>query len=222
MILIIFSASSSFGQPENQSENATASTPNLSYIWSITGIEEGPVIMALKQEESDLYGQAKYEPDSGQAWNGVVVGSVHNNSVNLVLTALREEDEFSCRLTGTYDPASEMMTGDLVRVTNGEIMERSQFQAMWINPDISSFKPAEIAAKSSTLSSTGKDGNSSATQAQANSQAAGSMAASSSSSQETKYHDVREDADRILTGVGDISQIPIGMGGSGVGGSGMH
>jgi hypothetical protein len=115
-----------------------------------------------------------------------------------------------------------MMTGDLVRVTNGEIMERSQFQAMWINPDISSFKPAEIAAKSSTLSSTGKDGNSSATQAQANSQAAGSMAASSSSSQETKYHDVREDADRILTGVGDISQIPIGMGGSGVGGSGMH
>jgi len=34
--------------------------------------------------------------------------------------------------------------------------------------------------------------------------------------QKTRYHDVRQDADRILTGVGDISQIPIGMGGSGL------
>ncbi len=33
------------------------------------------------------------------------------------------------------------------------------------------------------------------------------------SSQKSMYHDVREDADRILTGVGDISQIPIGMSG---------
>ncbi len=32
------------------------------------------------------------------------------------------------------------------------------------------------------------------------------------SSQESRY-DVREDADRILTGGGDISQIPTGMGG---------
>jgi len=33
------------------------------------------------------------------------------------------------------------------------------------------------------------------------------------SSQKSRYHDVREDANRILTGVGDISQIPIGMSG---------
>jgi len=219
--VIIFSAYSSYGQPENQSENITASAPNLSYIWSITGIEEGPVIMALNQEESDLYGQAKYEPDSGQAWNGVVVGSVQGNSVNLVLTALKEADEFSCRLAGTYDPASGMISGDLMQVKSGEIKNRSQFQAMWINPDISSFKPAEIAAGSATLFSPGKEKNSTATQTQVSAESASSLAASSSS-QETKYHDVRVDADRILTGVGDLSQIPIGMGGSGVGGSGMY
>ena len=101
LLLIIFLAYSSKGQLENESDNMTASTPGLSYIWSITGIEDGPVIMLLNQEASDLYGQAKYEPDSGQAWNGVVVGSVQGNSVNLVLTALKDRDQFSCRLTGT-------------------------------------------------------------------------------------------------------------------------
>ena len=55
-------------------ESELIAVPNLSYIWSITGIEPGQVIMVLKQEGEDLYGQAKYEPDSGQSWNGVVVG----------------------------------------------------------------------------------------------------------------------------------------------------
>ena len=199
----------------------TASTPNLSYIWSITGIEDGPVIMLLNQEASDLYGQAKYEPDSGQAWNGVVVGSVQGDSVSLVLTALKDTDQFSCRLTGTYDQASGMISGDLVRVKDGMISGRSQFQAMWINPDVSSYKPAEVAASSTQESSASSDTNATAKQAQDNAQTASSRATSSPSSQESKYHDVRQDADRILTGVGDLSQIPIGMGGSGVGGSGM-
>ena len=56
------------------SESETAAVPNLSYIWSVTGIEAGQVIMVLKQEGENLYGQAKYEPDSGQSWNGVVIG----------------------------------------------------------------------------------------------------------------------------------------------------
>ena len=46
-----------------------------------------------------------------------------------------------------------------------------------------------------------------------------SAAASTSPAPEpakSRFHDVREDRDRILTGVGDISQIPIGMGGSGL------
>jgi hypothetical protein len=219
--LIIFSAYSSEGQLENESNNVTASTPSLSYIWSITGIEDGPVIMLLNQEASDLYGQAKYEPDSGQAWNGVVVGSVVGDSVNLVLTALKDKEQFSCRLTGTYDPSSGMISGDLVQVKDGMISGRSQFQAMWINPDVNSYKPAEVAASSTLQSSASSNSNATANQALDNTQTASSQATSSSSSQESKYHDVREDADRILTGVGDLSQIPIGMGGSGVGGSGM-
>lgn len=179
------------------------------------------MIMLLNQEASDLYGQAKYEPDSGQAWNGVVVGSAQGNSVSLVLTALKDREQFSCRLTGTYDPASGMISGDLVRVKDGMISGRSQFQAMWINPDVNSYRPAEVAASSTQESPVSSDANATAKQSQDNAQTASSLATSSPSSQESKYHDVREDADRILTGVGDLSQIPIGMGGSGVGGSGM-
>jgi len=173
------------------------------------------VIMALNQDGGDLFGQAKYEPDSGLAWNGVVVGSVQGNSINLVLTALKDAEQFSCRLTGTYDPASGMIAGDLVQVTAGMVSKRSQFQAMWINPDVSSYKPAEPAVGSTYKSSSGSDANATVTPQTA------SSPATSASSQASKYHDVREDADRILTGVGDLSQIPIGMGGTGVGGSGM-
>jgi hypothetical protein len=72
---------------------------------------------------------------------------------------------------------------------------------MWINPDISSFTPAKVeeATPASTV-----NGESTA------------QAARQASSQTSRFHDVHQDADRILTGVGDISQIPIGMGGSGL------
>ena len=91
LLIIIFTACPSPGQPLNDSSNETAlqaasavafsnesepsSVPSLSYIWSVSGIESGQVIMVLNQDGSDLYGQAKYEPDRGQAWNAVVIGS---------------------------------------------------------------------------------------------------------------------------------------------------
>lgn len=69
-------------------ESGSGFVPKLSYIWSVMGIEPGPVIMVLKQEGESLYGQAKYEPDSGKSWDGVVIGSVKGNSEDLVLTSL--------------------------------------------------------------------------------------------------------------------------------------
>ena len=70
-------------QANETTANATqaSSGPNLNCIWSFSGIEIGPVTMALNLEGSELYGQAKYEPESGKAWNAEVVGSVTGNKV---------------------------------------------------------------------------------------------------------------------------------------------
>ena len=83
-------------------ESEQIAVPNLSYIWSITGIEPGQVIMVLKQEGENLYGQAKYEPDSGQSWNGVVVGSLEGNRVDLVLNSQNGTEETATRLIGQF------------------------------------------------------------------------------------------------------------------------
>ncbi len=220
LLVIIFTVCPSPGLPLNDSSNETAlqtasavafsnesessSVPSLSYIWSVTGIEPDQVTMMLNQDGSDLYGQAKYEPDSGQAWNAVVIGFVEEDRVYLVLTALKDTVQFSSRLKGTYDAASGSIKGDILQVSNGNISLRSDFAAMWINPDISSYTSAraEPRAEASAL---GQEKNATLPQAKESLLPA--------SSQKSRYHDVREDADRILTGVGDISQIPIGMSG---------
>lgn len=222
LLIIIFTACPSPGQPLNDSSNETAlqaasavafsnesepsSVPSLSYIWSVSGIESSQVIMVLNQDGSDLYGQAKYEPDRGQAWNAVVIGSVEEGRIYLVLTALKDTVQFSSRLKGTYDAASGSIKGDILQVSNGNISLRSDFEAMWINPDISSYTSAreEPRAKASAIGE--KNAN-------ATLQAGKESLLLPASSQKSRYHDVREDADRILTGVGDISQIPIGMSG---------
>jgi hypothetical protein len=223
LLIIIFTVCPSLGQPLNDSSNETAlpaasvvafsnesepgSVPSLSYIWSISGIESsGQVIMVLNQDGSDLYGQAKYEPDRGQAWNAVVIGSVEEGRIYLVLTALKDTVQFSSRLTGTYDAASGSIKGDILQVSNGNISLRSDFQAMWINPDISSYTSARAEPRAEASALGEKEAN-------ATVQAAKESLLPPVSSQKSRYHDVREDADRILTGVGDISQIPIGMSG---------
>jgi hypothetical protein len=222
LLIIIFTACPSPGQPSNDSSNETAlqaasavafsnesepgSVPSLSYIWSVSGIESGQVIMVLNQDGSDIYGQAKYEPDSGQAWNAIVIGSLEGDRVYLVLTALKNTAQFSSRLIGTYDAASGSIKGDILQASNGNISLRSQFQALWINPDISSYTSASVTMPRADASALGQEAIATVPKAQ-------DSLLPPASSQKSKYHDVREDADRILTGVGDISQIPIGMSG---------
>jgi len=212
LLIIIFSICPSTGQPLNDSSNETAlfneSTtgfvPKLNFIWSVTGIETGPVIMVLNQNNTDIYGQAKYEPDSGQAWNGFVVGSVKEDRIDLVITFIKNTVQFSSRLKGTYDSANGLIKGSILQVSNGKVSLRSDFEAMPINPDISGYTPAREVTRSEASDSSPETN------------AAMAKAKESpipASSQKSRYHDVREDADRILTGVGDISQIPIGMSG---------
>lgn len=210
--IIIFTVCPSAGQPLNDSSSEIAffnkstdySAPDLNFIWSVKGIEKDPVIMVLNQEGSDLYGQAKYEPEGGEAWNGVVVGYAGEDRIDLVITFQKNSAQFSSRLKGTYDVAGGLIKGNVLQVSNGKVSLRSDFEAMPINPDISSYTPAREVAPSVAPASSSQT-NTTMQEAKESLPPA--------SSQKSKYHDVREDADRILTGVGDISQIPIGMSG---------
>lgn len=225
ILFLVFAACPSLAQeadssgPEtadNESANASQSVPisgqsilDLSYIWSVSGIEIGQVIMALNQENGVLYGQAKYEPDGQGAWNAVVIGSVNEDRVDLVLTYLDDNVESSARLNGTYDPLNQSIRGDLLKVKEGAISERGRFEAIWINPDTSSYTPAVIPLKAepSVVQSAPK---------REEVVAEKPAGVQSGFRSDDYFHDVREDAVRILTGVGDLSQIPIGMGGSGL------
>lgn len=229
LLMIIFWAGIIQGQMGNESDDDAAlkadSSPltspgpddiNLNYVWSVTGIEEdGQVIMLLHQQGEDLYGQAKFEPDNGQAWNGLVVGMIENKNVSLALTAQKEDTICSYRLIGVYDPATESISGDLLQVCDGNITRRGKFQAVWINPDLSSYSPAAVESSRSAEPSSGRNEDATKTEESANLTQA-SAASPTPAAEKSRFHDVRQDADRILTGVGDISQIPIGMGGSGL------
>ena len=188
-----------------------SSVPNLSYIWSITGIETGQVIMVLKQEGENLYGQAKYEPDSGQSWNGVVIGSVEGNRVDLVLNSQNGTEETANPLNRKFrSETGQSIKGDLIKVSNGQITERSgskPYGSTRIYPAI--HRPLYRIPKAATTASSQEDQNTTPRIATENS-------LPYTTPPKSYYHDVRQDADRILTGVGDISQIPIGMGGSGL------
>lgn len=197
LLIFFFTASLSLGQDIYISQNNTT-VPNLMYIWSITGIENDQVIMAMNQEGNDLFGQAKYEPENADSWNGEVAGLVSGNQVYLVITALKGTEQVSTLLEGIF--AADSISGKFFQTSGGSISNRGEFNAMYINPELSSYTPAKVKELTPEMPISSINATSD----------------TNTNQQKTKYHDVRQDADRILTGVGDISQIPIGMGGSGL------
>lgn len=126
---------------ENTSANSSAQ--NLKYIWSITGIEDDPIIMALDQDGTDLFGKAKYEPDGGEAWNGIVDGSISGDAVKLTITAQMGKSLESIKLNGVL--ADDAISGNFTRIREGAIAGRGDFNALWISPDISGYEPAKVA-----------------------------------------------------------------------------
>jgi hypothetical protein len=196
---ITASSMSTTGQPI-ETPAANTSTENLRYIWSVTGIESDQIIMALDQDGGDLFGQAKYEPDSGESWNGDVAGFIIGDEVHLVITALKGDKQDTAVLDGIF--AEDAIKGKFFRTSEGKISGRGEFNAIWINPDLSSYTPAEVNEPKPEIPVIAN--------------VTAPSGANQADQQKTIYHDVHEDADRIMTGVGDISQIPIGMGGSGL------
>jgi hypothetical protein len=204
LLLVSLITGLSQGQTDNNTSNATqaGTDPNLNYIWSFTGIEAGPITMVLNQEGSDLYGQAKYEPEGGKAWNANVVGSFTENEVELTLTAQKDKESITTKMTGIY--ANDTINGNFTQISGGKKVGSGIFNAMWISPDISSYTPVIIEEpKVETPAPAVVD----------------STAASNASTEQTtpevkkKYFtDVNEFADKIGPG-GDLSGIPPGMSG---------
>jgi hypothetical protein len=193
---------------EAQPEEAAA--PNLQYIWSVTGIEDGQVTMALNQDGEDLYGQAKYEPDSGEPWNADVTGSVSGDKVQLVLTALKGETMVTTKMKGTF--ADEIISGNFTQISQGKVSNSGEFSAMWINPDVSSYTPAEIAKpEPSPAPEQAQTDNVTTTPAVT----AGETTQQPVQLGSSRFVDVRKYKDQIGPG-GDLSGVPPGMGGSGL------
>lgn len=181
--------------------------PGFNFIWSFAGIEPDPITVVLNQDGSDLYGQAKYEPEGAKAWNADVTGSVKENVVELTMTAQKDRELVTTKMSGIY--ANETISGNFTQISGGKKVGNGTFNAMWISPDTSSYTPAVIEEpKVETLAP-----------AIVNDTAASEESAEETTETKTsqsRFHDVRQDADKVLTGVGDISGIPIGMGSGGL------
>ncbi len=192
--------------PEAANAAKTSSIPNLNYIWSVTGIESGPVTMVLNQEGVDLFGQAKYEPDSGEAWNGEVVGSIMGDKVDLTLTAQKSDELVTTKMSGIF--ANEGISGNFSQVSGGKMIGKGAFSAMWINPDTSSYAPATIEQQKPAATAPAE-----VTEAAAADNTTDQTSAQSA--KKSRFVDVHEYADKIGPG-GDLSGVPPGMGGGGL------
>jgi len=174
---------------------------NLRYIWSVSGIENYQIVMALNQDVNDLFGQAKYEPEGGQSWNGVVAGFVRGDQVHLAIAAIKGNESVSTVLDGIF--ADQTISGRFFQTSGGKIAGIGAFNAVSINPDLSSYTPAKVERFKLEPEATASNISATLGTNETSQQVVSQM---------SRFHDVHQDADRIQTGVGDISQIPIGMG----------
>jgi len=119
--------------------------PSLIGIWSIEGLEEvGGVVIALEQNGSQLYGRAKYEPESGFGWNGQVIGSISGDEIEMVIASGQDEALISSRMAAKYIKANQSLVGESIQTSNGQVLNRGGFVAIIINPNTSLYSPAII------------------------------------------------------------------------------
>jgi hypothetical protein len=211
----VANASATAVPKNNASETAKAASEiaKMKGIWSINGIEQEQITTAIQQDGGDLFGQAKYEPDGGVVWNAVAIGSVSGNNVNLVVTALKGNDQVSTWMNGTYD--NDAFSGKFFEVSNGAISLRGDFSATLVNPEISEYVPATVTAPAVTQSKTTTQGtpNASVTSTQTPVAAVNNTPTQqpTTGGGRKKPVDVHEWADKIGPG-GDLSGVPPGMG----------
>ncbi len=188
--------------PSNDTADVNASQaaagPNLNYIWSFTGIEIDPITMVLNQEGNELYGQAKYEPEGGKAWNADVLGSVAENEITLTLTAQKDKELVTTKMTGIY--ADDTIVGNFTQISGGKKVGSGNFSALWVSPEVSSYSPAIIEETKVETPAAVEDKSATNTTAEQTAEPAKPV---------SRFVDIHQYADKVQTGVGDISGIPI-------------
>jgi hypothetical protein len=187
----------------NESNQSAPSVLNLNYIWSVSGIEAGPISMAVDQDGSDLFIRAKYEPEGEKAWNAEGTGSVDGDQVELSMTAQKEDKMVTTKVTGTY--ANDTISGNFTQTSGGQKIGGGQFTAMWISPGTSSYVPAVVEEEKTVAPAAADSASDSAASEQTN----------ETQPAKSRFVDVREYKDKIGPG-GDLSGVPPGMGGSGL------
>lgn len=144
---VITGSKPSFVPIENVSSSARQ--PSVRGIWSVTGILDEQITMALRQDDSGaLSGEAKYEPESGTSWNAIAIGSISGRKVHVVLENNNSTEIFPIKLDGTY--GNETITGAFIEGTSSQISKRREFTATLVNPEISEYLPAMAAETSAT------------------------------------------------------------------------
>jgi len=161
--------------------------------------------MVLDQDGTDLFGQAKYEPEGGMAWNAEVTGAIAGDKVDLTITAQKDKELVSSKLSGILDNLNGTIQGNYTQTSLGKIINKGSFSAMQISPDTSSYISATIEEPIA------------ATQAPAVVDTTADAATTPSETEvaekpKSRFVDVREYKDKIGSG-GDLSGIPPGMSG---------
>ncbi|MCX8206841.1 MAG: hypothetical protein N3G75_03310 [Methanothrix sp.] len=118
-------------------QNATADLPALEGIWRLS-LGQNAVTMAIHQFEGQIFGSAS---SSEESWNGVVMGSADNSTLELTITFLKESGLAEIRLIGSC--ANEEMRGTFYRSDSIGNAERGEFEAILINPDTSGYTPVK-------------------------------------------------------------------------------
>ena len=198
----------------NASETAKAASEiaKMKGIWSITGIKPEQITMALQEDGRDLFGQAKYEPREGAAWNAVVIGSVSGDTVALVVTSLEGKEQVSAWLNGTF--ADDAFSGKFFEVSKGNISLRGDFSATLVNPEISDYTEATVTAPAVTKSTAAQVTPNASATSTSNPVAAVNTTATQQPvtvGGKQKVHNVEQDWDKLGPG-GDLSGVPPGMG----------
>jgi len=186
-------------------ENETVAGTNLKFIWAVTGVEADQIIMVLDQDGTDLFGQAKYEPEGGMAWNAEVTGAIAGDKVDLTITAQKDKELVSSKLSGILDNLNGTIQCNYTQTSLGKIINKGSFSAMQISPDTSSYISATIEEPIA------------AKQAPAVVDTTADAATKHSETEvaekpKSRFVDVREYKDKIGPG-GDLSGIPPGMSG---------
>lgn len=129
---------------------AESSQPaDLQGIWSVSlgsGDQNQQVTIVLHQSSSQVYGSAKSEESN--PWNAVVSGSIDGSRLELTMTSLKGTSLAATKLMGTIVKGS--ISGMYLQSDDQGGYGSNLFTATLINPDTSSYSPAQIEATKSS------------------------------------------------------------------------